>query len=871
MASAERSRFCSLVSASRIRHGGRTRVVLTLENVADVELKGEVLRAEEALRLAQERAAFLARFPEENPDPVLRIAHDLTLTYANAAARAALGAFELRVSRPVAAPLAEAARRALVRGQRERLEVPCNDHVFALSFCPLGSEVNVYGDDVTERKRSHEQLAAEKERLAVTLSSIGDAVIATDEVGRVTMLNGVAQALTGWNPAECVGKSLLDVFHIVDEDTRQRAPDPVERALREGIVVGLGNHTVLVARDGSERPIADSAAPIRDASGRIVGGVLVFRDQTRERAAEQALRDSEQRVRLKLESILSPEGDLGNLQLSDIIDSVAVQSLMEEFYKLARIPMAVIDTEGKVLVGAGWQDVCTRFHRVHPETCKHCIESDTELSAGIPNGEIRLYKCRNNMWDAATPITIGGHHLGNVFTGQFFFEDEPLDRELFRSQAERYGFEPGSYLAALEAVPRLSRDSMAVGMAFLLKFAAMLSHLSFSNLKLARSVAEREALARSLQESKVLLEEADRRKTDFLAMLSHELRNPLAPIRNSIHLLERVAPDTEQASRAKEVLRRQSEHLTRLVDDLLDITRISRGKIELRRSVIDLRDVIRKTIDDVRSDFEQSRVALRLDGGEEPAWIDADATRMAQVVGNLLHNAAKFTPSGGEVVVRSWTSDGHVHLSIRDNGVGMEPDEVDRMFEPFAQADQGAARGKGGLGLGLALVKGLVELHGGSVQASSGGLMRGAEFTVTLPARDDGARPPKEPGAAPGLGGQAIVLIEDHADAGRSLANLLELDGHRVHIARDGQSGLRLVRELRPDVVLCDIGLPDMDGYEVARALRREDALRSIRLIALSGYAQPEDRRRASEAGFDVHLAKPPAPDELLRVIAKGR
>ena len=493
------------------------------------------------------------------------------------------------------------------------------------------SEVTLEGEVV----RALAQVAADKERLRVTLASIGDAVVATDESARVTLLNGVAEKLTGWRAEEAIGRPIEEVFRIVHEETRAPVASPVERALREGIVVGLANHTCLVARDGREWPIADSAAPIRDAHGRTAGVVLVFRDQTKDREAERALRESERRVRAKLEAILSPDGDVSDLELGDVLDTDALRAMMQEFNALSRIPMAIIDLRGKVLVGVGWQDVCTKFHRVNPETCKHCIESDTTLSAGVPLGEIRRYRCRNQMWDVATPIFVGGHHAGNVFMGQFFFEDEPIDYEVFRAQAARYGFDERAYLAALDAVPRLSRQEVAAGMQFFLRFALMLSESSYRNLKLARNGAERETLMGSLRESKERLEDADRRKNEFLAVLSHELRNPLAPIRNSLYLLDRVDAGSDQAARARSVIGRQIRHLTRLVDDLLDVTRISHGKISLVRARVDLRELVRRTCDDNRAAFESSAVEMHLDLPFGPVWVDADETRISQAVGNF--------------------------------------------------------------------------------------------------------------------------------------------------------------------------------------------------------------------------------------------
>jgi PAS domain S-box-containing protein len=722
-----------------------------------------------------------------------------------------------------------------------------------------------------DRRRIQDDLAHERERLAVTLESIGDGVIATDTEGRVTTLNPVAEALTGWSQADARGRPIGEVFRIVSEQTGASVASPVQLVLERGTTVNLANHVALVRRDGTHVSIADSAAPIRGRGGATLGVVLVFRDVTGERRSERALREAEQRVRLKLESILSPEGDIGRLELSDVVDAAALQALMDELHKLTGIPMAVIDLAGKVLVGVGWQDICTKFHRVHPETCKHCIESDTQLTAKVPPGEIRLYKCKNNMWDVATPLLVGGHHVGNVFTGQFFFDDERPDRALFEAQAARYGFDRDGYLAALDAVPRLSRSTVDAGMSFLLGLTGMLSKLSYSNVKLARSGSERERLLESLRQSKDRLEDADKRKNEFLAVLSHELRNPLSPIRNSIYLLERAAPGSEQAVRAREVLRRQTEHLTRIVDDLLDVTRISRGKIDLQRGRVDLREIVRRTCDDRRSEFDGSGVVLRVEHHAGPLWVDADPTRIAQVVGNLLHNAVKFTPAGGTVAVSLAARQGRAELSVRDDGIGMDPAQVERMFEPFAQADHGLARSSGGLGLGLALVRALVELHGGSVRARSEGVGRGAEFVVSLPFTPARAAAEERPRAASRASSRAVLVIEDNVDAGQTLAEILELQGHRVRIARDGRSGVALARELRPDVVLCDIGLPDLDGYEVARTLRADESLRGTRLVALSGYAQPEDRDRARQAGFDAHVAKPPDTDELMDVVANAR
>jgi PAS domain S-box-containing protein len=383
-----------------------------------------------------------------------------------------------------------------------------------------------------------------------------------------------------------------------------------------------------------------------------------------------------------------------------------------------------------------------------------------------------------------------------------------------------------------------------------------------------QDVTERKRAEEALREMNEQLRDADRRKDEFLGMLSHELRNPLAPIRNSIHLMERTAPDSEAARRGRAVIRRQTDHLARLVDDLLDITRITRGKIELHRERLDAREVVRKITEDLHGVFEQAGIDLRVEHmGFTPVSVDVDPMRLSQVIGNLLQNAAKFTPTGGAVTVSLTSGQGWAELRVRDTGRGIEPAQVQRMFEPFVQAEQSLARSKGGLGLGLALVKGLVEQHGGTVEGRSAGVGCGAEFVVRVPLAPASAVDVAGHATAPTLR-RRIVIIEDNVDAAETLAELLVLEGHEVSTARDARSGVALVRAQVPDVVLCDLGLPDADGYEVARALRRDDALRRVRLIALSGYAQPEDRDRARAAGFDDHVAKPPNLDELERLLA---
>jgi PAS domain S-box-containing protein len=367
------------------------------------------------------------------------------------------------------------------------------------------------------------------------------------------------------------------------------------------------------------------------------------------------------------------------------------------------------------------------------------------------------------------------------------------------------------------------------------------------------------------------LRENDERKNHFLAMLSHELRNPLAPIRNCLYILERAAPGGEQSRRARTVIDRQVHHLTRLVDDLLDVTRISRGKIALHRQRIDVCALARQVADDHRSVFAGNGIEFDTTVIEPPLHVNGDPTRIAQVIGNLLDNAAKFTPRGGRAALSvARAGEDLCTIRVHDTGKGIAPAALEHMFEPFMQADSTLDRTLGGLGLGLALVKGLAELHDGGATAHSAGLGRGAEFVVTLPL-DRAYESRLDERVVPGstVPVRRILVIEDNADAAESLKEVLELSGHTVEIASSGPEGLEKARAFHPEIVLCDIGLPAMDGFEVARAMRADPVLRSMALVAVSGYAAPADLERATDAGFERHLTKPVDRDELERVIGE--
>lgn len=366
--------------------------------------------------------------------------------------------------------------------------------------------------------------------------------------------------------------------------------------------------------------------------------------------------------------------------------------------------------------------------------------------------------------------------------------------------------------------------------------------------------------------------EADRRKDQFLAMLAHELCAPLAPLLTSAQVLRQSSGDPRSCEQAADIVQRQVRHLSRLVDDLLQISRLQRNKVELRTERLDLSRLVRLATEDRRSALEQAGLALTLAAPETPVWVRGDPTRLAQVVNNLLDNAQKFTDPGGGVAVRLTTDAGarQAALAIADTGMGIAPDELPHIFEAFAQADRSLDRSRGGLGLGLALVKGLVALHGGEVAAHSAGPGRGADFVVRLPLEDEPAAL-AEMAVAPAQAGtgRKVVVIEDNRDAAESLRVLLELLGYNVQVAYTGLEGVRLATAWRPDAVISDIGLPGLNGYGVAEALRRHPATAQTLLIALTGYGSDEDRRLAQASGFDHHVTKPADPTDLHELLAR--
>ncbi|HEX5009314.1 MAG TPA: ATP-binding protein, partial [Planctomycetota bacterium] len=520
--------------------------------------------------------------------------------------------------------------------------------------------------------RARRDLAYSRDLHATTLESIGDGVVVTDAAGRVTFLNAEAERLTGWRNAEAQGRPLAEVFRIVDEPTRQAAASPAEQVLREGLVVGLANHTLLLARDGREIPIDDSAAPIRDGQGGVVGAVLVFRDVTARRQSERALQQVEEQLRRRVED----------------------------------------------------------------------------------------------------------------------------------------------------------------------------------------------------------LAEASRRKSEFMATLAHELRNPLAPIRNSITLLQLKGPPDSELTATRDVIDRQVQHMSRLLDDLLDVNRLGRHRLQLRKERVTLESVVKAALETARPQIEAGRHQLLVHLPAEKVLLDADPMRLAQVFSNLLGNSAKYTEPGGRIQLSAAREGSEVLVSVRDSGIGIAPEALGSLFEMFMQVPGAMGRAQGGAGIGLALARGLVELHGGTITAHSDGPGQGSLFTVRLPVAAGAAPPDRTPGRAPArmrpsLPARRILIADDVHDNADTLAMMLRALGHEVHVTYDGEAAVAAAERLRPEVALLDIGMPRLNGYDACRQIRQQPWGREIVLVAQTGWGQEEDRRKSDEAGFDRHLVKPVDSAALLAVLAE--
>lgn len=772
----------------------------------------------------------------------------------------------------------------------------------------LNQKIEELNQEIERRKQAGEHARRQEEWLRVTVSSIGDAVIATDAEGAVTFMNGVAERLTGWSQAEAQGRPLPEVFNIVNELTREPAQNPALRALQEGRVVGLANHTILISRDGTERPIDDSAAPMRDRG--TVGAVLVFRDVSERRKAE--------RERSRLAAIVESSDDaIVSKSLEGIIQTwnasaerlfgytadeaigkpitiiIPRERLDEEREILSRLRRGVRidhfetvrvakdgrqldisltvspirDAGGRVVGASKVARDITEKKRAEADLARLTAESERQ----------------RRMFDTALSHTVDFVYLFDT-TGRFTYANKSLldlwDKNLEQVIGRNF-FElgyPHDLAARLQAqirevieTKRSLRDESP--------YTSVLGTRSYEYIfvPVVGTNGEVEAVAGSTRDiterkrNEEDLREADQRKDEFIALLAHELRNPLAPIRNGLEVI-RMSPNRTVRERSQAMMDRQLTHMVRLVDDLLDMSRVSRNKMELRRSRVTLADAIHAAVETAGPAVEEGGHELTVSLPRAPIYLDADLTRLAQVFGNLLTNSAKYTPRGGKIWLSAERRGSEAVVSVRDTGIGIPPRFLPRIFDMFSQVERSVERETGGLGIGLALVKGLVEMHGGSVAAESEGPGKGSTFTVRLPVAEH-----TEPNASPAdvnrvkSGSRRVLVVDDNRDGAESMAEMLRLLGNEVTTAHNGLEAIRLAEEFRPDVILMDVGMPRLNGLDATRRIRAEPWGQDTRIIALTGWGQEGDREQSREAGCNGHLVKPVNLIDLEKLLAEEK
>lgn len=748
--------------------------------------------------------------------------------------------------------------------------------------------------------------------LQTTLMSIGDGVIATDVEGRVTFLNPMAENLTGCTTRQAAGRPLIEVFDIVNDETRQPVENPALRALKEGVIFGLANHTVLIGKDGLERPIDDSAAPVQDSYGRLMGAVLVFRDISERKNAEKAQAMLAAIVTSSEDAIISKDLDgrimTWNRSAQEIFGYSADEIVGKPITVL--FPPERAGEEAEILGRVRRGDRVEHYETIrlkkdgtpiHISVSVSPVKDESGRIVGAAKiardiserkrAEQELRDSREHL--SVTLSSIGDAVVATDAAGRVTFIN-PVARDLLGWTAEQAS---GRMLKEIfhivneqtrqpveNPVERVVRDGKVVGLGnhtVLLRpddrevpiddSAAPIRAAdgAVTGVVLVfRDVTERKRAQQALLE-------ADRRKDLFLALLSHELRNPLAPIRNAVQVLELKCPREEELLWCCDIIDREVGHMARLLDDLFDISRITQGKLEMRKEAVELSTIVQRAVETSRPYIDAREQTLKVELSRDSLLIHADPTRMAQVFANLLNNAAKYTAPRGRINVRVECAGNEAVVTVRDTGIGIAPDLLPQIFDMFVQGDNRVVEDmQSGLGLGLTLARDIVAAHGGKIEAKSKGAAQGSEFIVRLPLSDNQVVPARasvRPRPEPPRESKRVLIVDDNRNQARTLARLLEAMGHEATVAYDGATALERAAEFHPDVALIDIGLPGMSGYDVARRLREQPEFREAVLVAQTGWGREEDRKRATEAGFNYHLIKPIDREVFREILARPR
>ncbi|AMV40600.1 PAS domain S-box protein [Planctomyces sp. SH-PL62] len=745
-------------------------------------------------------------------------------------------------------------RRVLIaRGPAGEMEERWLEFVLQPLRGPAGevSGVIVHGIDLTRRKRAEALLREKDQRLELLLENAADyAVVVTDLDGVVVDWLGGAESITGYGPAEALGRPYDFLFTAEDRAAGMPARER-EAAARAG---RAEDKRWRIRKDGSPFYCEGVLVPLRDESG-LHGFGKVFRDATARKRGEEAVR------------FLAD----ASATLAELVDH---ESTLRRIANLAVVGFAdwcavdILDASGnrhRLAVARSERRDDPSDRRTDP------TDRDYDEVAGV------------------IP------HVLRTGEPEVVFDLDELDAETASQGPERIARLRALGVRSYLSVPLISRGRVVGGISFLASSARR--RFGPDELRIGQDLAERTAAAVENAQLYRALQETDRRKDEFLATLAHELRNPLAPVRNGIEILRMEEEEQEEHEEGVEdgvgvgvgdddgeqsreqilsMMDRQLAHLVRLVDDLMDVSRVTSGKIVLRRERIDLRDVVAAAVETSRQmiDADGHELSVRLP--DEPIPVEADRTRLVQVVANLLNNAAKYTPQDGRIDLSVAREGETAVIRVADDGIGIPAEMLPRIFDMFTQVGSSLDRAQGGLGIGLTLVRRLVELHGGTVAVDSPGTARGSVFTVRLPLarnRDrDPARPGDETTAPPpsgtGAAGRRILVIDDNRDSTRSLARLLAMKHHEVRTAFDGPETFRVLESFHPHLILLDLGLPGMSGYEIARRIRQMPDFRDVTIVALTGWGQDEDRRRTQQAGFDHHLVKPAEPAAVEAILA---
>jgi PAS domain S-box-containing protein len=745
--------------------------------------------------------------------------------------------------------------------------------------------------------------SAELVRLGWTNLSVADAVITTDTEGAVTFLNPAANYLTGWTLDEALGKPLRSVFVLVDESGHRALADTASQVLQGAITLGRAPPMLLMARDRTERLIEGDAAPIRDMKENVIGVAILFKDTSGRRPEEQlvyeTLRFAERIIANIHQPFLVLDRELHvraanpafcrtfHMSLDEVLTKVIyrlagsqwnaplLHSLLDSALSTDPVASACFlesefESGGKKIMLLNARPFDGAGHE--PPLILLTIEDITErkqAEVALQTSELqyrRLFQSAKDgilVLDAITLNIIDANPFITDLLG--YSRDELLGRELWEigffadkpsSQAMYQELQECGYVR-YDHLPLRTKHGRTAEVEFICNVYPVGGRaVAQCNI---RDISERSSMERRMQEQAEALADLHRRKDEFLAMLSHELRNPLAPIANAVHLLRLQESDDPIQQKARVIIERQVLQLTRLIDDLMEVSRITTGRVLLRNEIVDVNGVVEHAVETTRSLTDQREQRLTVSLSQQPIWLSADAARLEQVMVNLLTNAAKYTDDGGQIWLTVSKEGSECVIRLLDTGVGIAQELLPRIFDLFAQADHSLARSSGGLGIGLALVRRLVEMHGGRVEAFSA-LGRGSEFVVRLPTVP---APITAPDINPTKNAERathnlrVLIVDDNADTTDSLALIVELMGHTVFTARDGLAAVREASAHCPDVVLLDIGLPGLSGYEVARWIGQQASLSGAVLVAITGYGQESDRQLALEAGFDYHLVKP--------------